>query len=120
VNVQLDKFDVIGNSVNVYEFLEGVLSTKILEDLLSKFPTQTQYAIEILIENLDHLQGEMKATEARVSQLFGDLKSLELIQTLPEVGVNRDTSPKQCIADWTADELETRLQAICREAEEVP
>ncbi|MCK5584634.1 transposase, partial [Candidatus Bipolaricaulota bacterium] len=67
--------------------LFGVRGRKILDDLLNEFPTQTRYATEILIGNLDHLQGEVKAIEERMSELFGDLKSLELIQTLPGVAL---------------------------------
>ena len=67
--------------------LFGVRGRKILDNLLNEFPTQTRYATEILIENLDHLQGELKAIEKRMSKLFGDLKSLELIETLPGVAL---------------------------------
>ena len=65
----------------------GVRGRMILDDLLHEFPTQTRYATEILISSLDHLQGELKAIEVRMSELFGDLKSLELIQTLPGVAM---------------------------------
>ena len=67
--------------------LFGVRGRKILANLLNEFPTQTRYATEILIESLDHLQGELKAIEKRMSELFGDLKSLELIQSLPGVAL---------------------------------
>ena len=67
--------------------LFGVRGREILDDLLNEFPLQTRYATEILIENLDHLQGELKAIEGRMSELFGDLKSLELIKTLPGVAM---------------------------------
>jgi len=48
------------------------------------------------------------------------LESLELIQTLPEVGVIGHTLPEQPIAAWTANGLESRLQVVSREVEEVP
>jgi len=67
--------------------LFGVRGREILGNLLNEFPTQTRYATEILIENLDHLQGELKTIEKRMSELFGDIKSLELIQTLPGVAM---------------------------------
>jgi transposase len=67
--------------------LFGVRGRNILDDLLNEFPTQTRYATEILIENLDHLEGELKTIEKRMSEFFGDLKSLELIQTLPGVAM---------------------------------
>ncbi len=67
--------------------LFGVQGRKILDDLLNEFPVQTRYATEILIDSLDHLQGELKDIEVRMSELFGDLNSLELIETLPGVAL---------------------------------
>ncbi len=67
--------------------LFGVRGRKILDNLLNKFPTETRYATEVLIEELDHLQANIAEFEGRIAKLFGDITALELIQTLPGVAL---------------------------------
>jgi transposase len=63
--------------------LFGVRGRRILDDLLNEFPTETRYATEALIEELDHLQAKIKELEGRTAELFGGIEALHLIQTLP-------------------------------------
>jgi transposase len=67
--------------------LFGVRGRRILDDLLNEFPTETRYATEALIEELDHLQAKIKELEGRTAELFGEIKALELIKTLPGVAL---------------------------------
>ncbi|MFC2107857.1 IS110 family transposase [Candidatus Bipolaricaulota bacterium] len=67
--------------------LFGVRGRRILDDLLNEFPTQTRYATEALIEELDHLQAKIKELEGRIAELFDGIESLQLIQTLPGVAL---------------------------------
>jgi len=65
--------------------LFGVRGREILEECLAELPPETRYATQCLIDQLDHLQREVKAIEKRMSELFRDTKELELIRTLPGV-----------------------------------
>ncbi|MFC2077512.1 IS110 family transposase [Candidatus Bipolaricaulota bacterium] len=65
--------------------LFGVRGRKVLEEQLAELPPETRYATGCLIDQLDHLQHEIKAIEKRMSELFSDTKELKLIQTLPGV-----------------------------------
>ena len=65
--------------------LFGVRGRRIVDDLLNELPTETRYATQSLLEELDHLQGKVKALEGRMAELFGGIEALELIKTLPGV-----------------------------------
>jgi len=65
--------------------LFGVRGREVLEESLADLPSETQFATRCLIDQLDHLQDEVKAIEKRMSSLFSDTQDLELIRTLPGV-----------------------------------
>jgi len=65
--------------------LFGVRGRRILAQCLEELPSQTRYATQSLIEELDHLQARIKEFEGRMGELFGEMRDLELIRTLPGV-----------------------------------
>ena len=65
--------------------LFGVRGRKVLEEQLTELPPETRYATQCLIEELDHLQQEIKGLEERMAEQFGESEPLSLIQTLPGV-----------------------------------
>lgn len=65
--------------------LFGVRGRRILAQCLEELPSQTRYATQLLIEELDHLQARIKELEGRMTELFGEIMELELIKTLPGV-----------------------------------
>jgi len=65
--------------------LFGVRGRRILDQCLEELPTQTRYATQSLIEELDHLHARIEDLEGRMEGLFGEIRALELIKTLPGV-----------------------------------
>jgi len=65
--------------------LFGVRGRRVLAKCLGELPSETRYATQCLIEGLDHLQARIKEFEARMGELFGEMRELELIETLPGV-----------------------------------
>lgn len=58
---------------------------EVLCELLGKLPPQTSFVTQSLLDELDHLQTEVEAIEGRMIELFGAMKGLDVIQTLPGV-----------------------------------
>jgi transposase len=65
--------------------LFGVRGRRILAQCLEELPSQTRYATQALIEELDHLHARIDDLEGRMAELFGEITELELIKTLPGV-----------------------------------
>jgi len=65
--------------------LFGVRGRRILAKCLGELPSETRYATQSLIEELDHLQLKIKELEERMAELFGEIKTLELVKSLPGV-----------------------------------
>ena len=65
--------------------LFGVRGRRILAKCLGELPSETRYATQSLIEELDHLQVKIKELEERMAELFGEIKTLELVKSLPGV-----------------------------------
>jgi len=63
--------------------LFGVRGRRILSRCLEELPSETRYATQSLLEELDHLQAKVKDLEGRMTDLFGEIQALELIKTLP-------------------------------------
>jgi transposase len=65
--------------------LFGVRGRRILARCLEELPSQTRYATQSLLEELDHLQVKIEELEGRMGELFGEMDALELIETLPGI-----------------------------------
>lgn len=66
--------------------LFGARGRQIIGQCLEKLPVQTRYATQSLLDELDHLHARIGELEERMTGLFGEIKALELIKTLPGVG----------------------------------
>ena len=66
--------------------LFGVRGRVVLGERIRELPSQTRYATERLVEELEHLQLQIEGFEERMAELFRDTEDLELVETLPGVG----------------------------------
>jgi len=66
--------------------LFGVRGRQIISQCLEELPVQTRYATQVMLDELDHLKAKIEQMEERMAELFGELKSLGNIKTLPGVG----------------------------------
>ncbi len=64
----------------------GVRGRRALAERLEEMPTQTQYATQALLEQVDQLSVRINDLEGRMEDVFGATKELELVRTLPGVG----------------------------------
>lgn len=83
IHASLAKYGVATGEVSD---LFGVRGRSLFEEKLSQLPPQTRYATERLLEQQDHLQGQIKSFEERMQETFDKTRGLELLQTLPGVG----------------------------------
>lgn len=83
IHASLAKYGVATGEVSD---LFGVRGRSLLEEKLSQLPPQTRYATERLLEQQDHLQGQIKSFEERMQETFDKTRGLELLQTLPGWG----------------------------------
>jgi transposase len=58
-----------------------------LEKLLAQLPPQTQWAATMLLQQLDFIQGQIAAQEQRLKELLKVTPSMELLMTLPGIGL---------------------------------
>jgi len=65
--------------------LFGVRGRRILARCLEELPSETRYATQSLLEELDHLQARIEEFEGRMADVFGEITALETIKTLPGV-----------------------------------
>ena len=65
----------------------GVLARGQWEENLKLFPEQTRFVSGQLLEQLDFIQGQIKAEEERLLQLLKITPSMQLLQSLPGVGL---------------------------------
>ena len=65
--------------------LFGVRGRRILARCLEELPSETRYATQSLLEELDHLQVRIEEFEGRMADVFGEITALETIKTLPGV-----------------------------------
>jgi len=102
--------------------LFGVCSRQIQSSFLGKFPAQTRYATDLLIESLGHLQEELRAIELRMSEQFGAMKELELNQTLPELAsIFGELSSSQGSVMWSGFPAPVIwLRMLGRDPEDMP
>ncbi len=64
----------------------GVRGLQLLRKRLDELPPETRYATERLLEELEHLDGQIHRFEERMAELFDPTQELELVKTLPGVG----------------------------------
>lgn len=64
----------------------GVKGLAILNELLKSLPCETRYSTEILLQQLNFVQGEIDELERRIEETLAVTPELELIKTLPCVG----------------------------------
>ena len=58
-----------------------------LESLISKLPTQTRYVTRMLLEQLDFVEQQIQAQEERLKELITVTPEMQLLQSLPGVGM---------------------------------
>jgi transposase len=59
----------------------------VLSDLLTKLPKQTQFAAQLLLEQLDFVTGQIERQEQRLKEVLKVTPSMQLLDTLPGVGL---------------------------------
>jgi transposase len=83
IHANLAKYGLeVGDVTDIF----GVRGRRVLAERLGEMPTQTQYATQVLLEQLDQLSDRIKDLEGRMEDVLGATKELELIRTLPGVG----------------------------------
>ena len=65
--------------------LFGARGRRILGQCLEALPSQTRYATQSLLDELDHLQTRIEEFEGRMVNVFGEITALGIIKTLPGV-----------------------------------
>jgi transposase len=83
IHANLAKYGLeVGDVTDIF----GVRGRRVLAKRLEEMPAQTSYATQLLLEQLDQLNVRIEDLERRMEDVFGALKELELIRTLPGVG----------------------------------
>jgi transposase len=64
----------------------GKKGRKIVEELLLKLPPHTQQAVEIVLDELDHVTDNLKRIEGQMTELFSPCTQTNWLKSLPGVG----------------------------------
>jgi transposase len=64
----------------------GKKGRKIVEELLLKLPPHTQQAVEIVLDELDHVTDNLKRIEGQMTELFSPCAQTNWLKSLPGVG----------------------------------
>jgi transposase len=64
----------------------GKKGRKIVEELLLKLPPHTQQAVEIVLDELDHVTDNLKQIEGQMTELFSPCTQTNWLKSLPGVG----------------------------------
>ena len=82
IHANLAKYGLeVGDVTDIF----GVRGRRVLAQRLKEMPAETQYATQLLLEQLDQLNGRITDLEERMEEVFGATKELELVRTLPGV-----------------------------------
>jgi len=76
-----------GLPVTGYSDPYGKRAREVLERQVSKLPTQTQYVTRMLLEQLDFVERQIQAQEERLNALIAITPEMQLLQSLPGIGV---------------------------------
>jgi transposase len=64
----------------------GRKGRKYLQGCMEQLPAQTRYTTECLIKQLDTVEGQIKAIEKRMKEVFGHTQEIGVLMTMPGVG----------------------------------
>jgi len=64
----------------------GSKGRKYLQGCMEQLPAQTRYTTECLIKQLDTVEGQIKAIEKRMKEVFGHTQEIGVLMTMPGVG----------------------------------
>ena len=64
----------------------GKKGRKIVEELMGKLPPHTQQALELILDELDHVTDNLKHIEGQMTELFSPCPQSTWLKTLPGVG----------------------------------
>jgi transposase len=83
IHANLDKYAL---SISEVSDIFGVTGRKLINERLPELPSETRYATEQLLKELDHVQEQIAAFEKRMHEVFEENPDLALLKTLPGVG----------------------------------
>lgn len=82
----IDKYGLQDEFTDVSDIF-GKKAREHLRDVFELLPAQTRYAAGLLLEQLEHVESAISAIEKRMKEVFSSSEDIELLRTLPGVGL---------------------------------